>query len=254
MDIEISDVWKIMKRRFLMILAFIIVSLTATGLISFYLIQPEYEGTAKLLIQSQNTNNQNVYDDVETNQNLITTYGEIIKSNRIAEDVINRLSLNITSKELLEQVKVHATEESLITSVTVRDHDPDRAVAIANGFAQSFYNNLDAIMKVDNVSILDEAKLPANPIPVRPKPYLNMSVAFVLTLVVGVCLALLMEFLDRTVKTEENIEELLGLPVLGVVVHFNGKKKKKKAKRKKKEQLGGTIIENKGDSGQVILP
>lgn len=254
MDMGIPDVWRIVKRRIPFIAILTIIALSITGWISFVVLNPEYEATAKLLVQSQNTDNQAAYSDLETNQQLITTYGEIIKSNRIAEDVITTLNLNLSLKELLDKVRVHATEDSLVTSVTVTHNDPTQAVAIANGFAQSFYENLGAIMKVDNVSILDEAKLPEDLLPVRPKPYLNMSVAFVLSLISGVCLALMWELFDRTVKTEETIEELLGLPVLGVVIHYKGKKKQQRGIRYQREQRGETHIENESGNTQAILP
>lgn len=253
MDIAITDIWKVIKRRFWLIIILIAISLTLTGVLSFYLLEPKYEATVKLLVQSQNDSNQMAYTDLETNQRLMTTYSEIIKSNRIAGDVINRLNLNITVKDLLKSVKVHATEESLITSVTVTNPDPEMAVTLANGLAQSFYDNLESIMKVDNVSILDEAELPANPIPVSPKPYLNMSVAFILTCVIGVCVALLLEFMDRTVKTEEHVEEILGVPVLAVNTRYKRKRYSKHKKHAQAKRKGANAIE-KESSATAILP
>lgn len=156
------------------------------------MLKPEYEATATILVQSQNLENQNMYNDIMANQKLVKTYAEIIKSRQIAEDVIQHLQLDVTTEELLEKVR----NESLVTSITVTDQNPEKAALIANSFAESFYNNIHSIMKVDNVSILDEAKWESAPKPVRPKPLVNMAIALVLGLMVGVGLALLLEYLD----------------------------------------------------------
>src|SRR5690625_2830158 len=72
-------------------------------------------------------------------------------------------------------------------------------------------------MNVDNVNVLNAAVLSANPTPVSPNLTLNVAIAFVLGGMVGVGLAFLIEYLDTTIKTEEDVERYLGLPVMGVI-------------------------------------
>ena len=75
---------------------------------------------------------------------------------------------------------------------------------------------------IDNIHILSPAELPDNPVPIKPQPLLNMAIAFVVGLMASVGLAFLLEYLDNTIKTEQDIEKLLGLPVLGAVSIING--------------------------------
>ncbi|HEU4963697.1 MAG TPA: Wzz/FepE/Etk N-terminal domain-containing protein [Bacilli bacterium] len=239
---EILQYWKIIRQRLKLILTLTAVAVLAAGLVSFFVLKPEYEATATILVQSKSGNDQVAYNDVLVGQKLVKTYSEILKSRQIAEDVRQHLGLDLSNQQLLNKVRVTAANDSLVTSITVTDTKPEQAVAIANGFAQSFYANLGNIMKIDNVSILDEAKLPEHPAPVRPKPYLNMAIAFVLGLMAGVGLAFLLEFLDNTVKREEEIEELLGLPVLGVIALMDTDEKKGK-KASKGVKVGGTPYE-----------
>lgn len=72
-------------------------------------------------------------------------------------------------------------------------------------------------MNVDNVNILSTAEVKENPSPVKPQPVLNMAIAFVVGLMTGVGLAFLLEYLDNTIKTEQDIERVLQLPVLGAI-------------------------------------
>lgn len=254
-EIELYDLWEIIRRRLNLILTLTMASVLVSGIISVFVLKPEYEATATILVQSQNLENQNMYNDIMANQKLVKTYAEIIKSRQIAEDVIQHLQLDVTTEELLEKVRVEAANESLVTSITVTDQNPEKAALIANSFAESFYNNIHSIMKVDNVSILDEAKWESAPKPVRPKPLVNMAIALVLGLMVGVGLALLLEYLDKTIKTEEQVETLLEIPVLGVIADFEVKKKKEKRYRKiGLGPVGGPMHDRQTRAGKTDLP
>ena len=72
-------------------------------------------------------------------------------------------------------------------------------------------------MNVDNVAILAEATISDNPTPIKPQPILNMLIGLVVGLMVGVGLAFLLEYMDNTIKTEQDIENLFNVPVLGVI-------------------------------------
>ncbi|GAX89381.1 YveK family protein [Effusibacillus lacus] len=251
-EIGILELWKILRKRWLLILSAAIGSLGVSGFLSFYVLKPEYEATTILLVQTPQTNNQVAYTELMANQKLIKTYTEILRSRKIADDVINRLNLGISNEQLLEKVKVRSANESLITTITVIDQDPRTAVAIANGFAQSFSANLNSIMKVDNVSILDEAKVSHILSPARPKPYFNMAVAFFLGMATGSAFAILLEALNKTVRTEKQVEELLGLPVLGVITKMD--RKVRRNKRKPVVAAGGVQGEIQTIAGQTNLP
>lgn len=226
MDFEITDFIRIIKQRLLIIIIVMVISVLTTGLISFYILPPKYEARTTLLIQSQNGGDQISYNDLITNEKLATTYGEIIRSNKIAQDVIYRLKLNLTEKELLKKVKTEGIKGSLLTAITVTDSDPVLAVEIANSFAHSFRDNLPEIMKVENISILDEATIDSNLIQVSPKPFLNMTVALLLALSISIGTIILFEMLDRTVKSEEGIKQTFKLSVLGTIAKYSEKRKK----------------------------
>ena len=76
-------------------------------------------------------------------------------------------------------------------------------------------------MNVDNVTVLSKAEVVENQSPIKPRPMLNLAIAFVVGLMASVGLAFLLEYLDNTVKKEEDVESLLGLPVLGIVARMD---------------------------------
>lgn len=214
-----------------------LLAVAASGYVSLYVLVPEYEATSTIVVQGHSgASLESLYNDVRANQELIKTYGAIIKSRKIAEEVLTDLQLPMTTDQLLKKVRVHDNNESLVTSISVVDHDPVKAAAISNSFARVFQTNLNSIMKVDNVSILDEAMTGETPTPVRPKPFINMGIVFILSLLTSVGLVFFLEVLDKTVQTEEQVESMLGVPVLGVISTIDHRKQKRLERQEMKER------------------
>lgn len=110
-----------------------------------------------------------------------------------------------------------------VLKITVQDPDAAMAAKIANTTAEVFQTEIVELMNVDNVTILSPAQIGENPSPVKPQPVLNMAIAMVVGLMAGVGLAFLMEYLDNSVKSEQDVEKLLGLPVLGTITVIEDK-------------------------------
>ena len=71
-------------------------------------------------------------------------------------------------------------------------------------------------MNIDNVNILAKATVGENPSPVKPQPLLNIAIALSGWFNGRGWTCLPLEYLDNTVKNEQDIEKILGLPVLGI--------------------------------------
>ena len=155
MEFELGSILKLVKRRLLFIIVLCIVAVGIASFVSYYVLKPKYEATASILIQGDRQ--QKAINDIMAGQKLVTTYGEIIRSSRIAEEVVRRLQLNMTPEKLLEKVKTRTSSESLVTTVIVSDSNAQRATNIANGFGEAFNENIQAIMGVENVVLLDRA-------------------------------------------------------------------------------------------------
>lgn len=107
------------------------------------------------------------------------------------------------------------------------DPNPEQAVLIANTIADVFKVEIPLLMNVDNINILSAAKLSERPIPVKPRKLINIAIGAAIGLMLGVALALLLEKLDTTIKSEKDVEELLNMPIMGIVSSISLKKEKK---------------------------
>ncbi|MFM1651940.1 YveK family protein [Brevibacillus sp. B_LB10_24] len=221
-ELEIAEIRRIIGRRLRLIVCIVAIAVLGAGMVSFFVLTPVYEATATLLVKKQNSGTPIGYDDLITSEKLVKTFSQIIQSRGVLEEVIARQQLPLTAEQLQKLLRVKADNESLITSITVRQQDPAKAVEIVNELVVASMQKWNAVMEMDNVSILDEAKLEEAPIPVSPRPYLNMLLSFVISALVGVGLSILIEYLDKTLKTEEEVEETLALPVLGIIPDIKG--------------------------------
>jgi capsular polysaccharide biosynthesis protein len=94
-------------------------------------------------------------------------------------------------------------------------------------------------MNVDNVSILAKATVADNQSPIKPRPLLNVAIAFVAGLMAGVGLAFLLEYFNNTVKNEQDIEKVLGLPILGVIATIDDQKMEELKSRREARKSAG---------------
>lgn len=220
-EIDLIDlIKKISNHIYLIIsLAFIIGGLCFAY--SKFLVLPTYESNATMIISSSNQNGDkgdiaNIeLNQIQANKALISTYSEIVKSKGIAEQVIKNLSLNMGYDEFSKKVSIEPVKDTQIISVNVVDSVPARAMDIANETANIFKSSIGDIMKVDNVQILDGATIPVDP--VSPNVSKNTLVGAIIGLVLGIIISLFKELYDISIKSVEEVEEYLNLPVIGVL-------------------------------------
>ncbi|MFJ7186820.1 YveK family protein [Lysinibacillus xylanilyticus] len=221
--ISLQDIFRTIRKRAVMIISLTVLSIIVAAIISFYVLTPIYQASTQILVNQQKTDQQIQTTEIQTNLQLINTYNVIIKSPAILSKVIERLDLEMTTSQLANQITVSNAQNSQVVDVSVQDELAFRAVDIANTTAQVFQEQIQVLMKVDNVNILSPALLPEDPSPVKPNKMLNIAIATVLGLMIGVGLAFLLEYLDTTVKTESDVEELLQLPIIGLVSPIDDK-------------------------------
>ncbi|MFC4737846.1 YveK family protein [Bacillus daqingensis] len=220
--ISLKEIIQTIRQRLIMIISITLAAVAIAAGVSYFVLTPMYSASTQILV-NQSTEGENVFtqNDIRTNVELINTYNVIMTSPRILEPTIDELNLEQGVGTLRNQVNVSAEGESQVVTVTVEDANPASAVEIANTMASVFQQDIVEIMNVDNVSILSAAELSDNPSPVSPNPTLNMAIAFVVGLMASVGLAFLLAFLDRTIKTEDDVEEKLGIPVLASISTMN---------------------------------
>ncbi len=153
--------------------------------------------------------------DILLNQNLVSTYREIIKSKRILNQVINNLDLNISTDELEKNISVTSEKDTEVIKISVNSSNPTDAKDIANEIERVFSNEIISIYNIKNITIIDYAEEDTTPYNINvPK---QIILAFLIGFILACAVIFVTFYFDTTIKSSEEIENKLGLPVLGVV-------------------------------------
>lgn len=237
--ISLQELIKVIRKRLLLIISLVILAVGIAGIASYYLLTPIYQVSTQILVnQQQSEQSPFSTQDIQMNLQLIETYSIIIKSPIILAKVIEKLELDTSPDLLAKKITVNSAQNSQVVNISVQDPNIRQAVDIANSTVEVFQEEIRTIMNVDNVKILSPAVQLAKKVPIKPNPILNMVVAGVIGLMVGFGVAFLLDYVDMTVKTEQEIEKLTGLPIIGLISPISDKEvkraKQSKASRKKR--------------------
>lgn len=219
-EIDLLQLWEALKKRWIIVVVITLIAALTSGVVNYFILDPVYEASTTLIVGKKASEDQQasqLLDNnvLQANKQLALTYSEIAKSRTVEENVIKELGLKYTKEQLDKKITVDSVKNTEILAIKVMDKDPVLAADIANTMAKKFSAAIIDIKKVDSVSIVDKAVPPTQP--VKPKKIQNVMIAFVVGFVVSVGLALLLEFLDNTIKSSKDVEKILGLPVLGEI-------------------------------------
>ena len=215
--IDLREYFAIIKKRFWIIALLAIISALISGVISFFMLKPVYEAKSTLIVNTEKNEETQMItgDQFSVTQKLAVTYGEIIKSRAVLEDVIKNLKLDNEYEDLVKNVTVSPVKDTQIISISVQDTNKQKARDIANEIPKVFAKEAKRITKANDIQVIDKATLPENPI--KPNKVMNVLIAFVLGTMIGLFVVFLIEYLDNKMKTPQDIEKHLGLSVIGVI-------------------------------------
>lgn len=223
-EINLKELFDYIKERILFIVAITLLIAAFGGLYSTFLKTPLYKSSSTVLLVSDDgtaSNTGTTQSDVQLNKSLVSTYSELVKSRTVIKNVINNLSLDYKVEELKGKITVANISDTEIITITVVDEDSALAAEIANEVVKVFGDEIKNHYKLQNVSVVDIAEQ-------EEKPYnINFFKEIIIYLLIGCVLStgtvFVIYYFDTTIKSAEEVEAKLGLPVLGIVPKVNRK-------------------------------
>jgi capsular polysaccharide biosynthesis protein len=233
-SIDLKEYIQIFKRRGWILLLLATLAIAISGVLNFFFIQPIYQAELTLMVNNKaNTNAQLTQEDMDYSAKLAETYKPVIKSRKVTSKIKKNLNLNMTNKEIANSIEMTSISGPVM-SIKVNNTNPQVAADIANEVSDVFGKELKRIAKVvDGIEIIDTATKPTSP--VSPNKIRNMTRAAIVAIVISIFIIFLLEYLDNKVKTPQDIEKCLGIPLLGVVPEFQTERKIKKLGKKRKK-------------------
>lgn len=215
--IDLREYFSIIKKRSKLIVIITLIAIIVSAIISFFMLSPVYETNTTLIVnRNESVQGQNMTGDEYTvSQKLAVTYGEIIKSRTVLNEVIENLNLDMTYSQLSSMVSVTPVGDTQIINIKVQDTNPKKAMNIANAIPKVFTKEVKRITKANGAEVVDKAVLPQNPI--KPNKVMNVAIAAVLGVMISLFLIFLLEYMDTKMKKPEDITKHLDIPILGVI-------------------------------------
>lgn len=216
--IKIEEVIDILTKRWKMIIAITLAATVLSGIVSFFVIAPKYKASTKVFIGKEDSNSKNQdynNSDIQMYQQLLKTYAEVIKTTDLVERAIDDSGVNITSNEVLGNLTVTPEANTQILEIDYISKDKNDSKELLNDITNEFIKTSKDLIPNGNVKVVEQVRTPEAP--ASPNKKLNIAIAFLLGLMVSVGLAFLLEFIDNTFKTKEQLEQVLGVPVIGAI-------------------------------------
>lgn len=220
-EIDVFQLFKTLWQRKLMILLVALVTSAGAFAYSTFIVKPEYTSTTRIYVVNRNKGDKPglTNQDLQAGTYLVKDYREIILSQDALEKVATNLKLDMPAKTLASKVQVAVPADTRIVSISVKDKQPEEASRIANSLREVAAEKIVAVTRVSDVTTLEEAR-PATT-PSSPNVRRNSLFGFLGGAVVTVIAVLLIELLDTRVKRPEDVEDVLKIPLLGLVPDFD---------------------------------
>lgn len=187
-------------------------------------VTPVYTSSTTLVLakaENATTQDENTITttDITINSKLVSTYSEIVKSKNIMRQVISNLGIDLKEAELRKNIKVSSVKDTELIEISVTNENPTNASKIANEIAKVFTAKVSEIYNINNVYVLDEAE--SNSTPSNLNHVKNVMIFAFVGVVVSIMYVLLINILDTTIKSAEEIEKDFKIPVLATIPVYN---------------------------------
>lgn len=210
----------LLRKHLKLVIMLPIVCMVAMGLASVLMMNDRYTATTDMyvLASSEGGNSSSALSsDLSASQMLTNDVATLLQSDRVMTDAADQLGL-----PNLRGYDITVTSESTTRVITlqVTSSDAQGSANVANALADCVSNVAQEVMNVESVNVIDEAPTPEAPS--GPNRMLYVAVAGMAGLFAAVAIVVLMDVIDTRVRSAEDVEELLELPVIGRIPEMKG--------------------------------
>lgn len=211
----------VLRRRWMSIVVIVLVALGVSSAITFTR-TPMYESRSQVFLSVDVRDTTDAYAASLFASGRASSYADLAQSTELASRVIDQLNLDMTPAQLADDISAEVIETTSLIEMAVRSDDPQDAQLIADIVTQEFIKYIadletptegsqsQIIAQITGAASLDKDQ-------VSPDIVLNLVVAALIGLLIGVALAIAREILDRTIRTADHVAELTDSPVLASI-------------------------------------
>lgn len=218
--IRIEDILDGVKKRWQLIVSITLAVTIIATVANFFLIKPKYQATTDIFIGKNVTNKKDEAasynnSEIQMYQKMLKTYASLINTTDLISNAFEAAGItDISANQAKSALVVEPQTDTQIIVIkytnTNKQLAKDVVEAITKEFIKVSPNYYDT-----SVNVIESVKLPTDP--VSPNKKTNILIAFIFGFILGVGVSLILYMLDTTFKDKEDLEEIIGLPVIGVI-------------------------------------
>lgn len=210
------DLIAALKEKVILIIAVTLVCALSGWFVSAVFITPQYEASVNMIVNAKAEGAGNVTNDnISSAQKLVDTYAIIIKSNTVLNQVIEKLNLDMTYKQLYNRISVGAVNNTQVMKVSIKDEDAETAKKIVATIAEIAPDIVVEAVEAGSCKVISQVD--AGDDPVSPNVKKNIVIAGFLGFVICAGIVILKELLYDYIVDDTDAEKKLGLSVLGII-------------------------------------
>ena len=215
-EIDLSQLLKLLKKNIRLIIILALVGIIIAASATTFLISKKYQSQGSVLLKADVVNGSLDSTQVNTNKMMVNNYVKLLQGNNIQDQVAK--NLNITSAEVRSSLSITNTTDTQIIEISSTTVDPGLSKRIVDETISVFTETVKEILDVSNIIMVDNAEI--NTAPVSPNIQKNMVLGAIAGIVISLGYILLTYLLDSKIKNADVAEQVLNLPVLGMVPYF----------------------------------
>ena len=243
MEIDLVDLFYLIRERIWIIILSGIIFATAAGLVSNFLITPQYTSTSQLYILSKSTSLTS-FADIQLGTSLTQDYMVMVKSRVVVNQVIKNLDMDMDYDQMAGTITVNNPSNTRILEISATYPDAFMAKKIVDQFANVSKQRMAQIMDSQEPTIIDMGY--ASPNPSSPNTSRNIIIAAVIGIIIAAGVIIVIHLMDDTIKSSEDIEKYLGISTLGLIPIEPGAAKQMEIDKKKRKKDSSPLRKRKG--------
>ena len=221
--IDLLELFGMLWQHIFQILICTVVGAAVAFGVTKFLMVPQYESSAMMIVNTRQDANANVTSDqINSATKLVETYSIIVKSDTVLSRVIEDLGLNLNYGELKDKVTVKSVNSTQVMQISVQDADPVAAQIICQKITQVCPDLIKDAVEAGSVKLISEASTPLRP--VSPSTMKNTAIGAMAGLVACVGVLVIRMLLNNKINSDADVQKYLDLPVLGVIPVYEGDK------------------------------
>lgn len=208
--IDLGEVWALIKKHIWMLIGATVVGAVVAGGLTWALIPKTYAASGTLFLTPRVQEGEIDINSLNSNQKLVSNVMNLLTQDNIMSMVAQETGMAST-EDVRDALSITNTDNTEIITVTATTEDPKLSKEIATTTINTFIDTMKDSLNVQNIQITDQPKLSYEP--VGPSIKKNAAIGGLAGLVLGLGFLVIHMLTDKRLKTREEAEKYLGLPV-----------------------------------------